>query len=554
MSLANSFIATGSAKAFESGMSPERWAERSAAYANKEASDQKLKALQETRPTDQDFETMRKTQTAELQNALETQKQMMRDNNKRTVFNAYERFDGDGDIKHINTMIDDLRASGSNMYGKIARVDKITENDRQALISQGIPDNLVDLIINDSGINKSFVMYTQTDGSKEFGSIDDLKALQGYNSYATEAEIKRQERTILLGQLSTLGYKPDDNTLEAVRRAKAEMPNADLSSPEFQQLVTTKMQEIAKEKRAARGSAVYNEVGTTGKLSEAQNEAVRRARLELDMEANPGDPVWDEAVSRHLSNIKREWKITSADKNLEQVEAVEDELLDMGLLDMEPSDMQELSATDRMQIERRVRRIEEQGGAKLGAAESKMLRDIRKLTAMGDLAGDLTDAQTGIIDSVLRTAKKYISDNVEGVEATSAYSAFRNLVKHALYGASLQPGESANFTKQFGSLAQQRGPILVQLRTTMEELRTAYEAIAEQNNDMVIKWRTGMTGEDLYDVLEAIDERIEFIDNVQKGLPVSTVNPPVQTEQKTELTDDKRAKLRAIYNPDGANQ
>ena len=110
--LANSFIATGQAKAWEAGMSPERFAERSAAYANKEAQDQRLRALKETEPTEQDYKTMRDTQTLELQNALETQKEMMRDGNKSIIYNGYQRYDGDSDVKHINTMLEDLRNRG----------------------------------------------------------------------------------------------------------------------------------------------------------------------------------------------------------------------------------------------------------------------------------------------------------------------------------------------------------------------------------------------------------------------------------------------------------
>ena len=55
-------------------------------------------------------------------------------------------------------------------------------------------------------------------------------------------------------------------------------------------------------------------------------------------------------------------------------------------------------------------------------------------------------------------------------------------------------------------------------------------------------------------LFRSIVERIEFIDNVQKGLPVNTINPPVTGSKAVELTPEKEAKLRNIYQIDGAVQ
>lgn len=543
--LANSFIGAGGAKAFEHGTSPERMASRSAAYADKEKRDQELRNLQATEPTVQDRKTMAETQSLELQNALETQKQMMRGNNKQTVFNAYQRYDGDSDVKHINTMIEDLRASGSNLYGQIARVDKITENDK-AMIQKAynLSPQMVNAIITDPELNKSFIIYTQTDGTKAVGSIDDLKALQGYNNYATEEEITRQERTNLLMQIATFGYEPNSDTLEAFRRAQAEMPNGDPNSSDFQLLVTEKMKEVAAEKRRASNN-VNTSVGGTGNPTELEAQAMRIASSETGLDPSPPgeNTEWDEAYRRAMVTARQELRPGSKQKYEESVQASEDNLLEMGFMDYTQEELNNLTATERVKIEREVRQLENLGEANLSETDKKHLLNIRKLAGMGDLAGDLTDEQTGIIDSVLRTAKKYLFNDVSGIEAESAYSAFRNLVKHALYGASLQPGESSNFLKQFGSLGQQRGPVLQQLRTTMEELKHAYEGIAAVNNDMVIKWRTGSTKEDLYNVLDALDDRIEFIDNIKNGNPVTTITEPLDTTKKVELTPDVRLKL-----------
>lgn len=546
--LANSFIATGQAQAFSRGMSPERMAERSAAYAHKEASDQKLEQLQKTKPTDTDYKLMAEEQTAELINALEVQKQMMRDGNKRITFGGFERYDADSDIRHLNTMITDLSGRDSKVFGNIARVDELTEQDRTMLENElGLTASQVTTLLNNPKLKHSYVRITQTDGTVSFGDLDSLKFMSGYTDYADKKEVERWKTSRELEQLMLLGFTPDELGLEAFRRIKGENPDLDPKSPEFHKLYSEAYDKLVREKKARSGN-----VNVSGGKGENKTEKEAQAHRLTSAQAREegfeeGSPEWDAAFSKHMNDIESAWDRPSRIRYDEAVQGAEDVLLDLGLMEFTAEELTNLEPRDRVQIEREIRKIENLGNASLSETDKKHLLNIRKLAGMGELAGELTDSQTGIIDNMLRTAKKYIFNDVEGIEAESAYSAFRNLVKHALYGASLQPGESANFLKQFGSLTQQRGPVLQQLRTTMEELKHAYEGIAATNNDMVIKWRTGQTSEELYRILEELDDRIEFIHNVENDLPITTINPPVETKKKAVLTPEVEAGLDKIF-------
>jgi len=540
--LADSYIATGQAVAFNEGMSPERMAERSTAYSNKEAQDQKLRTLKATEPTEADRETLADTQTIQLQNTLEAQKQMLLDNNKQKTFTAYERYDADSDVRHLNTMLTDLESTGSKLYGKIARVDKLTEEDRQMMEDMGIPSDLVTEIINNPELNKSYVKITQKDGSTSFGDLDVLKGLTGYNDYASQKELVRQKTAREIEMMSAMGYDLTPAGREAFRRTKNELgPNVDVKSPQFQEALTENIKKIKLEDRkSTRRSSDGNAKGEYSG-SERDREARRRARIEG---LTPYDPEWDEAVSRHLSDVVDEFRETSASRNVGSASTAEDELLEMGFMEM---DIPELTQTERVKIEQKIRTIEELGGAKLDATTKKNLTNIRKLTSLGELGSDLTDQQTGLIDNVYRLVKRYVTDNVEGVQAASAYSHFRNLAMNALYGGQLTPNEAKQFRKAFGSLAQQRGPVLAQFRVALQDTKDSYEAIVQTENDMVIKWRTGQTGEDLYNVIDSLDDRIRLIDDIAKGKPITTINPPLSKAPATVISPEDRAILEEIY-------
>ena len=79
--LANSYIGAESAKAFSRGMSPERIAERATAYASQEESEQKLKLLQKTKPTDADYEKLSEINSQKLDLAMGVLKQQKREQN-----------------------------------------------------------------------------------------------------------------------------------------------------------------------------------------------------------------------------------------------------------------------------------------------------------------------------------------------------------------------------------------------------------------------------------------------------------------------------------------
>ena len=162
-------------------------------------------------------------------------------------------------------------------------------------------------------------------------------------------------------------------------------------------------------------------------------------------------------------------------------------------------------------------KIEKLEGVEFSNTEKKDIQDIRTLIALSDPAKKLTEKDTGIIDSKLKEVKKYISDSVEGVEATAAYNTFRNSIRHALYGSALTDAEIRSFNEAFGTLGNQLGPVLAQFKTSLNQIKAKLESIQSMKNPYSAYIRLGVDSKKLNNIIQSIDERIQYLDKAESG-------------------------------------
>ena len=171
--------------------------------------------------------------------------------------------------------------------------------------------------------------------------------------------------------------------------------------------------------------------------------------------------------------------------------------------------------------------IEQLEGIKFSEAEKKELNNIRQLIALGDPASKLTSQQTGLLDSMMHNVKKYVYDNVDGVEASSAYASFRNSVRNALFGSALTESEIKSFNEAFGTLKNQTGPVLQQFETALEQVKAKLDSIANMKNPYSAHVRLGADQAKLQKIANALQERIDYIrGNVKKDSPVDSYHKP----------------------------
>jgi hypothetical protein len=552
-------------------VSPESQASRADARVRRDKSMQELQRVKAMKPTEADLATAADTQTLQLQAAQQQANQAVNGLVKQSSMEAFRRYDGDNfDTRHINVMLNDTKKAGKQLYGNLARVDKISEVDRKLIEQAGLNP---ELLINDPEMAGSYVKATAADGTTSIRSVDYLKAVSGYTDYASAEELTRQtrakqleslamagggsteiERTAYnltigsglksgtpefaakLGQekerLTRLGGRrsgPRDNAAEREARRVIELAGFTQGSPEYEAQFQTEYERIVGRKTTA---------GTEG-----EREAERATQEAIDDgDARPYEEIYNE----QFDNITTRKARTSGQKELEAATGAQDQLDKLAGGDFFAEEADFTSPRVRARMETHISAIEQGMDAKLSEADKKSLRTINELTRLGGEAGQLTDEQTGLIDRVFRSVSKYVSNNVEGVAAEAAYAGYRNTIRHALFGSVLTAGEQKSFVEQFGSLGQQAGPILVQLRSSLEQVRSNYETLVATNNPYVVQYRTGKTSDELFDVMEAIDERIDMIDNFKNSN--TAVTQPAQGRVAPTLDPAYRAKMDAIYN------
>lgn len=156
-------------------------------------------------------------------------------------------------------------------------------------------------------------------------------------------------------------------------------------------------------------------------------------------------------------------------------------------------------------------RIERLEGTELSEADKKKITDVRSLISLGDPASKLTAAQTGLLDSTLRGVEKYVNDNVDGTAAKTAYAAFRNSIRHALFGSALTENEIKAFNQAYGTLGQKLGPVLSSFETALDQVQAQLDSTANLMNPYSAKVRLGADQERLTEIRDALQARIDYI-------------------------------------------
>lgn len=160
-------------------------------------------------------------------------------------------------------------------------------------------------------------------------------------------------------------------------------------------------------------------------------------------------------------------------------------------------------------------KIERLQGTELSEADKKAITDIRQLISLGDPASQLTASQTGLIDSTIKGIEKYLSDEIGGKEASSAYAAFRNSVRNALFGSALTEAEIKAFNQAYGTIGQKLGPVLAMFQTSLTQVQARLDSVQNLMNPASAKVRLGADNEKLTQIRDALQARIEYISGLQ---------------------------------------
>lgn len=490
---------------------PERELRLQEAQLRQQEAQARLQEFQQNAPA-------RKTQQElQLEETRASLQKMQSSLAREQAYQAFRMYGETNDTKVLNNLLRTWKdnPAAKNLMGDAVRVDPITEQDANTLRQIGISD--VQGYLNQNP--GTLVKVTNADGSQQVIDMSQLYAGTGYTQYMEDAELERQARRALITSRMRQGTQASRLSSEEriVQHFMEQDPNLSW---------TDAYRKVLDMKGGNKGGSETERLAR-----ELQAQAAERGE-ELD----PVD-AYDQAVQKT--------KATSKQKDIgaaEDAKAKLDEVFDGKYFEADFKD-----PANRRKAEPLIRRIEELSGAEFSRDQQKRLTDIRQLITLGKAGSTLTAAETGPLDSMLREAKKYLSDDIQGTAATSAYEAYRNLVRNALFGASLTNNETTAFNKAFGTLGEQTGPVLAKLRTQLGMLKDELESIYYSGDEYVTKYRTGMDMDKLTETLYQLEERLALFDKIA---PTDTeVAEPMGTKQKqAPSTQGGRRSLEELFN------
>jgi len=454
------------------------------------------------------------------------------DNLRKTTFSAFDNYEASGEVRHLKNFLTDAKSNpqGARMYGNMVTVDALTRTPEveAQLAQQGVTD--IDGLFDSPEDLNNFVLATGPDGTQTVMKLDSIYQGSGYTKYASKEALAAMKTRQIREQLSKFGiaYKDMDNMTRAAAMIKEEMK---IPLHEAIRLLTD-----AKASGRAKGGSTVER--TAMEIMEAEGipylEAIDKAVLKL----SSGNAQSRESKQQQMNNpgLSHEDAMskakgitqsnTSKQKNIESAKIVTERLdakagNGKSFYDMDMSD-----PANRRAVTNDIAELETLLGVEFSQSDKIAARKHMKVLDLAGKAGELTEEETGLFDNMLHGVKQYITDNVDGVEATTAYETIRNAVRHDLFGATLPDGEIRAFNRSLGGLGKQLGPILQQLKGTMETIKGELEAIASTNNEAISHYYLGASTEKISDAIHGIDQRIASLQVDKVGELKKVKNSP----------------------------
>ena len=396
------------------------------------------------------------------------------------MFKAFDNYEADSDTKHLNNFLASAKANPSGMaeWGDWARFDPLTRTPKsEALLGQmGITD--IEGYFSDPELVKSKVLGTDTSGEQEL--FDMNKAYQG-SGYLRFAENRTVQAQLARSRL--------DNALQGQQSAETNMIDKIYQeNPELGYLGAAKAYHEAKNAGRAPGGA-----------------AIERIAAQLRV----GDPSlsYEDSIAQ-ASRAKA--APSSAEKDIKVIADIREQIHTAAGGDFYTADLSQPGQRER--VGELIVDLEKANDKKMSDHTKKVARQLRSMIALGGKAGtELSSAETGFMDNMLHGLKKYFSDNIEGVEATAAYSTMRNVTRNALMGATLPLAELREFDRAAGTLKQQLGPVLTQLKVQLEDIKNQLQSVMDFEDPMMSKYYLGMSQDQVGTVIDEINNRLEYI-------------------------------------------
>jgi len=410
-------------------------------------------------------------QTALLHQQLQAQQQQAKSLSnkiiKQDTFTALNNFFDSGDPRSLNQFFSDYKDDPTvqNMFKGVVKMEQINPSapeDQKLLLAAGLSqedldaaDGVKDGKVDWSKLKNRYVKAVRNDGETKITDMLHVASATGYGRYADDQKLAKMK---VLADIQKTARGP----------AGSRDPNNTLTSLE----------------KNARAVAAAQDRIDSGKGTSRDLELVKFGRHELG------------GVSTGKTDLANEART---------------EFKTAGLDSLSQAELQKNPKARRL-----VNEIELAHG--ISDADKKKFIDLNSMIALSSEAGKLNETQSGLYDKLTNNITNYTDQQIGGKKNRAAYGAFINQFRHELFGSALTDGELAAFKEAYSGLGQRIGPVLAGLRAALVQVKSQMQTLADFNDPIVIKFRTGKSQQEVKASLRGLDERIAFYDNVAAGM------------------------------------
>lgn len=557
-------IAAEASKAFSNELLPETQAARSEARFKKAESEENLRRLQATKPTDSDLRSVAEQQSLKLQQQEMQLKELMATQVKKTTYDGLDKFFEDGDARHLRQTIKEVGKTeiGRSLFGdQLSNIATLSdsENDRK-LIQMQLGAN-PDLILGHPELQKKYVKVLDNKGAEKIVDLMSFVGTTDYNLHARSKSLELQNKMAQLEKGVIDAYPLAKETKKgAAIFTRLQGAGLDPTTPEFktkffdewnasEELEYTRAMALKKagvaltENESKAADNIYMRPTATATERDIHSRVKQKLIDEDKLNVTNGTAeyakIYDELAARDRGLKERgdtAKTLDDLDRLTSEIDVKSQKFGAKDFLSMDPNKLEEIRPT----IANEMSALE-----KHHPIPATILKDIVEYKSIVDIAssvGEMSAEQTGAFDSFLFGAGKYTSDDTKGIVASSAYNTIRNELRHKLYGSALTQPEIDSFNKAFGTELQQLGPLLAYFKQNVGVIKSKLEAITSTvGNQHLMKYKTGAS----------IEQTKTLMDNLEKlaaGLQTNTpagVAAATQRLETTAVKNDSKAKAKA---------
>jgi hypothetical protein len=564
-------MASAASQAFSKELMPETQAARSEARFKKAESEENLRRLQATKPTDSDLRSMAEQQSLKIQQQEMQLKELMATQVKKTTYEGLDRFFEDGDARHLRQTIQDIGKTeiGRSLFGdQLSNVATLTDSENDRKLIEGQLGANPDLILGHPELKKKYVKVLDNKGTEKIVDLTTFVGTTDYNQYAQTKKLDLQNKMATLEKgiidayplaketkygaaifirLQGLGLDPNSAEFQT------KFADAYETAIEAEHAKAVALQELKNKGKAITLSADEQAALDTPWLLPKNSAAERAIHAEVvrqlsdkgELHLYPhGTKEYFDLYTTIARKDKEQKNLTPMQKDanaLEPIYSTMDNLAkEMGEQDFmsAPADV---AAKIKVRMEPEIAAMEEK--YKLPPTMLKDIADYSTIIKMGDRVVSMSADETGAFDKLMFGAEKYLSDDIKGIRASAAYNAVRNELRHKFFGSALTPAEIQSFQAQWGDQAMQLGPALAYFKENMETTKQKIESTAEvAGNSRLLKLKTGASVEQADIVISNIQK---IIDSLQTGTPENAQQADAVLS-KAEKKREAQAKLEAM--------